>query len=426
MCGLMYSVIEAQVLEISPTEIRYRRSDHLDGPVIVIPAANVLSIRYENGRVDVITAVPPDDETVHIEAQSGRTTFGINADPSGFLMHGPTVAAELTVNRFITMFDVRFSSAGLMSTFDGFGIGLGLGFGYYHPTRIGGFYALGFGEFSTSKYEHTDWQFGGIAALNAGYRFMLPSGMYFRTGGFLGAAWFGGSDASFLIKPDLTFGYNFIGRNPAVMAAQAQPASRQPVQQDEEQRDDARSTPAFSVKFSFGFIFPSIFSTQSDSYYWAQPGGPNTDGYFEHYYSGSETIFNWFNPTFDLRFLWSFENNLRLGFGGNVHVSLFGISDYQYPTGGTGAAYGIIGYDKVHLHAGYDFALNALYLTPQFLLGKRFMLGVPMSLLGNNEYGIYSIYYIPKRKAGSRSSYSVARATQFGISFQWVVGGHGR
>jgi hypothetical protein len=52
------NVIESRVVEISPTEIRYRRFDHLDGPIIVLPAVNVLSIRYQNGRVDIINPTP--------------------------------------------------------------------------------------------------------------------------------------------------------------------------------------------------------------------------------------------------------------------------------------------------------------------------------------------------------------------------------
>jgi len=47
-------VIEAKVTEISPTEIRYKRFNHLDGPTIVIPTNSVLSIRYENGTLEVI------------------------------------------------------------------------------------------------------------------------------------------------------------------------------------------------------------------------------------------------------------------------------------------------------------------------------------------------------------------------------------
>jgi len=44
------TMLEARVLEISQTEIRYKRFDHLEGPTIVIPIDDVLSIRYENGR----------------------------------------------------------------------------------------------------------------------------------------------------------------------------------------------------------------------------------------------------------------------------------------------------------------------------------------------------------------------------------------
>jgi len=48
------TMIEGKVMEISPTEIRYKRADHLDGPTIVLPANTVLSIRYQNGRTDII------------------------------------------------------------------------------------------------------------------------------------------------------------------------------------------------------------------------------------------------------------------------------------------------------------------------------------------------------------------------------------
>ena len=59
------NVIEARVTEISPTEIRYKRYAHLDGPTIVIAASQVLSIRYENGTSEIITATPvPVQESV--------------------------------------------------------------------------------------------------------------------------------------------------------------------------------------------------------------------------------------------------------------------------------------------------------------------------------------------------------------------------
>jgi hypothetical protein len=57
------NVIEAKVTEISPTEIRYKRADNLNGPTIVILRNTVLSIRYENGIVEVINASPSAGQT---------------------------------------------------------------------------------------------------------------------------------------------------------------------------------------------------------------------------------------------------------------------------------------------------------------------------------------------------------------------------
>ena len=79
------SIIEARITEISPTEIRYKRFDHLDGPTIVILAADVLSIRYENGRVETINAVTLTEQR-NIQAVRSQETaidtdrfiFGIN------------------------------------------------------------------------------------------------------------------------------------------------------------------------------------------------------------------------------------------------------------------------------------------------------------------------------------------------------------
>ncbi|MDR0456082.1 MAG: CIA30 family protein [Treponema sp.] len=48
------NIIEAKVMEISSSEIRYKRFTHLDGPMVVIQASSVFSIKYENGMVEVI------------------------------------------------------------------------------------------------------------------------------------------------------------------------------------------------------------------------------------------------------------------------------------------------------------------------------------------------------------------------------------
>ena len=74
-------IIEAKVMELSPTEIRYKRFDHLEGPTVVIPANNVLSIRYENGTVERINAVPIAGQNI----TQNKFRFGINANAGGAL-----------------------------------------------------------------------------------------------------------------------------------------------------------------------------------------------------------------------------------------------------------------------------------------------------------------------------------------------------
>ena len=64
------NVIEAQVLEISPLEVRYKRFNHLDGPVIIILKNDVLSIRYRNGMVEIFNNAPTDSLQDSVQSQS--------------------------------------------------------------------------------------------------------------------------------------------------------------------------------------------------------------------------------------------------------------------------------------------------------------------------------------------------------------------
>jgi len=84
-------VIEGLVTEVSETEIRYRRSDMLDGPVFVIPVERVLLIRFENGVVERFEITPLNMATTGITAfDPSRSIFSLAADPSGFLFNGPS------------------------------------------------------------------------------------------------------------------------------------------------------------------------------------------------------------------------------------------------------------------------------------------------------------------------------------------------
>ena len=56
--------IEAKVLQVSPDEIKYKRTDNPDGPEFFLPTADVLLIRYANGANQVFDqARKPATET---------------------------------------------------------------------------------------------------------------------------------------------------------------------------------------------------------------------------------------------------------------------------------------------------------------------------------------------------------------------------
>jgi len=236
------SVIEAKVTEISPSEIRYKRYNYLDGPTIVIPVTNVLSIRYENGNVEqfgdtvpIAKSDKPKSDKPKIYAMNpDKLNFGISINPAGFIPsvgRGLAVTADFTKRRFNSLIDIR-SGFGL-PIYSSEYFGMSASFSYFHPGRIGGFYIGPLLEYSAAegyetvekydtrydsygtphktnyRYEKesvTVHSFG--VALAIGYKFVTQSGMYFRTGANLGYS-FGQYD--FIIRPDLTFGYNFQG-----------------------------------------------------------------------------------------------------------------------------------------------------------------------------------------------------------------------
>ena len=129
-------------------------------------------------------------------------TFGIYGNPVGFLTFGPIIGAEFTWSHLNIETHVRFPSVGLLVPIlhdidyaitieKGFGVGIGAK--YFLPSRIGGFYAGGFFEFSryTADYDNyneydktTTMAFGA----SVGYRFVLSFGLYFRAGAYLGVA----------------------------------------------------------------------------------------------------------------------------------------------------------------------------------------------------------------------------------------------
>lgn len=49
--------INAKILEISQTEIKYKKCDNLDGPTYIIPKSNATKIKFSNGTTEVINSI---------------------------------------------------------------------------------------------------------------------------------------------------------------------------------------------------------------------------------------------------------------------------------------------------------------------------------------------------------------------------------
>lgn len=54
--------IYGKVIEISSTEIKYKRCDNIEGPTIIINKSDVAKIKYTNGATELISAPPPTAE----------------------------------------------------------------------------------------------------------------------------------------------------------------------------------------------------------------------------------------------------------------------------------------------------------------------------------------------------------------------------
>ena len=62
--------IEAKVLEVTQTEVKYKRYSNLEGPVFTLSKSDVLMVRYENGEKDIFTTT---------DSPSAASSFSNNA-----------------------------------------------------------------------------------------------------------------------------------------------------------------------------------------------------------------------------------------------------------------------------------------------------------------------------------------------------------
>jgi hypothetical protein len=224
------TILDAEVEEISPTQIKYRRADNLTGPVYVVNSYEVYSVKYKNGNMDIINATGRSPNSPILDPNKLYTGFSV--EPSGFISGGPSATLEFTKGAFNTSFHASFPTLALNSTAKGFGFGAGASLNYYWGGPIGGFFLGGVFEWNmypssrtvnnpygrynpvtdsysvaSDRVETKAHNF--IFALEGGYKFVLKNGIYFRTGIAAGVSMSQNTSMGFYYKPDLATGYIF-------------------------------------------------------------------------------------------------------------------------------------------------------------------------------------------------------------------------
>jgi hypothetical protein len=198
--------IKSKILEVSPTEIKYKKFDNLDGPTFSIFKSDVFMIKYQNGTKDVFTSEKSNSEKtnnqINESLNSNPNSIGFYLNPLGFVQFGPTLGTEITRNtRLIIDGHIRFSSLGALmyvvtaNDNDGnpnsiSGLGLGCGVKYLFPSRLGGLYTGASFEYGWQSHTYAEdeaWAWESEVTYvvfmgSFGYKFKFSSGFFINTG----------------------------------------------------------------------------------------------------------------------------------------------------------------------------------------------------------------------------------------------------
>ncbi|WP_242927597.1 hypothetical protein [Pontibacter vulgaris] len=107
--------LKVKVLEISPSEIKYKRFDNLEGPIISILRSEVFMIVFENGTKEVFTTAAPQAtaslpvyyEPKHLKLSGPRLGFTILSQR---LIDNMKEEHEESISPFITQFGWQFET----------------------------------------------------------------------------------------------------------------------------------------------------------------------------------------------------------------------------------------------------------------------------------------------------------------------------
>ena len=136
--------IEAKVLEVSDSEVKYKETDNLEGPTFVISTSNISSIVYANGKVSLFQGTPTatKEQADFNPTPSYLTRIGEKYTYKGVVMRGDAYANFLNDNCpnayqiYHSGYVVAYTGMLFLSVAIGFELGTLIG-----SAIVGGFYS---------------------------------------------------------------------------------------------------------------------------------------------------------------------------------------------------------------------------------------------------------------------------------------------
>ncbi|MCL2180603.1 MAG: hypothetical protein FWB83_05700 [Treponema sp.] len=393
------SIIEAKVTELSNSEIRYLRFNHLDGPVIVIPRNNVLSIRYENGTVEIISSVPSvSQDNVQADPPQQRPDRQPPARPGTPSSPAASAPASAAVPAVPVLGEANLLQQALNRLPAVAVAGNNLNFTFGGDVWIAMLNGRNFLA-GTITMEETDE--GVMLSLRQTHVYPprdLPGiSWWIRTPGPV-------INLEYKIGPPASLSFVSSSRD-----SNERESGRDNRQAQQNVRQDNSNTENLAgFKFSMGAVF-GIASLEDTMTYTYMNGTTFT-------YTDSGTYFE-IMPLFNFRFLFSSSSNFYYGFGFEMAFSpvLFSITgDFGLPMDGIIAPYGIIGGNNFHFHFGYDFAFGGFYISPVYIVNNHFLIGIHLVVLASTNNISISSSMVSDNQNYKMNSY------KFGVSLQYV------
>lgn len=88
--------IKAKILEVTPTEVKYKKMNYLDGPTFVIHKSDIRTITYGNG--DVESFVQKEEKNVAVDSTSNSATASANTTASVSASANDSATATITAS----------------------------------------------------------------------------------------------------------------------------------------------------------------------------------------------------------------------------------------------------------------------------------------------------------------------------------------